>query len=59
MVGLEGALQVRLVGETHSQCGICQRGALGQQTASTIEADVEALNAGGNPGGGFEVADKP
>lgn len=53
MVGLEGALQVRLVGKTHGQCGICQ------QTASTIEADVEALNAGGNPGGGFEVADKP
>ena len=59
MVGFEGALQVRMVSKTHGQCGICQRCALGPQTASTIEADVEALNAGGNPGGGFEVADKP
>lgn len=59
MVGFEGALQVRLVSKTHGQCGICQRCALGPQTASTIEADIEALNAGGNPGGGFEVADKP
>jgi len=35
------------------------RGALGQQAAGTVQADIEAIGAGCHARGRLEVADKP